>query len=294
MKYIIIDLEWNGSFSGRLGRYFNEIIEIGAVSLNDDLKPTDKFSMLVSPTFNKKLSGRVKKLTHISNSEVSGGISFKKAISAFSQWVGNDDNCVLSFGTGDILVLLENYAAYDMGDSLPFMKSYCDLQQLCQHGMEIDAGQQLGLSTLAERLGITVEDMDMHRALDDSIVSAECIRRTFDNAVFDSMVRKADSEFYRWITFKTVSICDIDNPVVNKAKLIQRCPECGAILKRTTAFVSKNRCFVTSLVCGVCGRRFTGKHYIKLKYEGLSLRSALTEIGVENEHNEEETEKPAE
>lgn len=281
MRYIIIDLEWNGAFSGKLGKYFNEIIEIGAVALNEKLETVDEFSMLVSPTFNRKLSGRVKRLTHISNSEVSTGLDFRKAMATFTQWVGKDENCFLSFGTGDILVMLENFEVYGMGSTLGFMDAYCDLQQLCQYNMDdVDAGQQLGLSALAERLGIEVGDMDMHRALDDSIVSAECLRRSFDSNVFSSLRHTADTEFYNWLNFKTVPVLDLDHYGVNICRLMQTCPECGVILKRTTAFNQKSRGFVAQFVCGKCGRKYSGKHYIKLKYEGLVYRSTLSEVGA--------------
>lgn len=277
MKYIIIDLEWNGTFSGKLGHYFNEIIEIGAVMLDEDLDVVSEFSALISPKYNKKLSGRVKRLTHITNSEVAGGMDFLTVYDQFCRWVGDEDNCVMSFGTGDILVILENLEVYNKGKSIKFMKNYCDMQQLCQMDMDVEAGQQLGLSAMAEKLGIEVGDMDMHRALDDSIVSAKCLKRTFKEENYKVLARKADSEFYRWITFKTVSICDIDNPLLKASMFMLRCPECGVLLKRMTAVTPKSRSFTAQYACGMCGRKFTGKHYIKLKYEGIVNRSTIIE-----------------
>lgn len=277
MKYIIIDLEWNGTFSGKLGHYFNEIIEIGAVALDEKFDVISEFSALVSPKYNKKLSGRVKRLTHITNSEVAGGMDFLKVYDQFCRWVGEEDNCVMSFGTGDILVMLENLEIYGKGKEIKFMKNYCDLQQLCQMEMDVEAGQQLGLSAMAEKLSVEVESMDMHRALDDSIVSAKCLKRTFKKENYMVLAKKADSEFYRWITFKTVSICDIDNPLLKASMFMLRCPECGVLLKRNTAVTAKSRSFTAQYTCGMCGRKFTGKHYIKLKYEGIVNRSTLTE-----------------
>lgn len=37
MSYVILDLEWNGSYSKVLHKFVNEIIEIGAVKLDDEL-----------------------------------------------------------------------------------------------------------------------------------------------------------------------------------------------------------------------------------------------------------------
>ncbi len=288
MKYIIIDLEWNGAFSGRLERYFNEIIEIGAVALNDDLNIIDEFSVLVSPKFNKKLSGRVKRLTHISNREVSGGVDFLTAYELLGRWAGNDENCVMSFGTGDILVLMENLEAYKRHREIAFMHNYCDIQMLCQQNMDVENGLQLGLSAMAEKLGIEVGSMDMHRALDDSMVSAECLKRTYSRENFERLVKKADVEFYEWLTFKTVSVCDLKSPLIKPSMFMVRCPECGVLLKRTSEVTNKGRCFNAQYRCGICGKSFTGKHYIKLKYEGVVNRSVLSENSTATQQEEAE------
>lgn len=251
--------------------------------LDESFDIVSEFSVLVSPRFNRKLSGRVKRLTHITNSEVSQGMDFMKAYDQFCRWAGDDENCVMSFGTGDILVIMENLEAYGKDRTLTFMKNYCDLQQLCQMEMDVESGQQLGLSSMAEKLGIEVGEMDMHRALDDSIVSAKCLRKTFKEENYKALARVADSEFYRWLTFKTVSICDLTNPLIKASMFMLRCPRCGVILKRTAAVSQKGRCFTSQYVCGMCKSGFTGKYYIKLKYEGVVTRSTLTENGTSSE-----------
>ena len=66
MEYVILDLEWNGTFSKKLKGFFNEIIEFGAVRLDHTLKRLDSFSMpLVRPQIGKRISGKVKTLTNI-------------------------------------------------------------------------------------------------------------------------------------------------------------------------------------------------------------------------------------
>lgn len=55
MSYVILDLEWNGSYSKVLHKFVNEIIEIGAVKLDDELNVCDTFTMLVAPKIGKKL-----------------------------------------------------------------------------------------------------------------------------------------------------------------------------------------------------------------------------------------------
>lgn len=70
MSYVILDLEWNGSYSKVLHKFVNEIIEIGAVKLDDELNVCDTFTMLVAPKIGKKLCSKVKQLTKITNEEL--------------------------------------------------------------------------------------------------------------------------------------------------------------------------------------------------------------------------------
>ena len=56
MNYIVVDLEWNQAMSSK-SSVFNklpihlrgEIIEIGAVKLDDNMRPTDEFTIDVKP-----------------------------------------------------------------------------------------------------------------------------------------------------------------------------------------------------------------------------------------------------
>ena len=70
MQYIILDLEWNTAFDKRRKEFVNEIIEFGAVKLDEQLEEIDTFSSFVKPVIEKKLTSRVRKLTHITNEDV--------------------------------------------------------------------------------------------------------------------------------------------------------------------------------------------------------------------------------
>lgn len=59
---VILDLEWNGTYSKRLKGFINEIIEFGAVKTDSHLQPADTFSLFVRPQVGKK---SVEKLQHL-------------------------------------------------------------------------------------------------------------------------------------------------------------------------------------------------------------------------------------
>ena len=53
MNYIIFDLEWNNAYSYAKKGFMNEIIEIGAVKLNERLEIVDTFKQLILPKITK-------------------------------------------------------------------------------------------------------------------------------------------------------------------------------------------------------------------------------------------------
>ena len=60
MDFVILDLEWNGTYSRRLKGFMNEIIEFGAVKVDENLNILDTFSALVRPQVGRSCSGKSK------------------------------------------------------------------------------------------------------------------------------------------------------------------------------------------------------------------------------------------
>ena len=67
MHYVVMDLEWNQAMSSK-SSVFNklpihlrgEIIEIGAVKLNEDMTPGEEFQIDVKPMYFKRMHYKVK------------------------------------------------------------------------------------------------------------------------------------------------------------------------------------------------------------------------------------------
>ena len=156
MDFIIMDLEWNNTYARKTKGFINEIIEIGAVKLDENLNFKDKFSCLVRPQIGKKLRGSVKELTNITNEEVRSGEPFTKVFSSFRRWIGSE--CVLlTWGDGDIRVLIDNYKYLNGIDTIPFLSYYADMQAYIQSVLGTPKSRQIGLSTAAQELGIDAE-----------------------------------------------------------------------------------------------------------------------------------------
>ena len=82
MNYIVIDLEWNGSWSKKAHGYFNEIIEIGAVKLDEKLTEQGVFHAVIKPQVSKKLSTIVTDLTNITDEELAQKLDNARAAAA--------------------------------------------------------------------------------------------------------------------------------------------------------------------------------------------------------------------
>ena len=70
MNYIVLDLEWNSAYHKKQGRFVNEIIQIGAVKLDNDFNVIDTFLVYIKSEIVKQLNKRVIELTGITNEQI--------------------------------------------------------------------------------------------------------------------------------------------------------------------------------------------------------------------------------
>ena len=67
-NFIIFDLEWNQSPQGKEGMVEHipfEIIEIGAVKLDEHLRQVDEFHQLILPVVYLQLHYKISEVTHL-------------------------------------------------------------------------------------------------------------------------------------------------------------------------------------------------------------------------------------
>lgn len=118
MKYIVLDMEWNRpKCRCKLIKQpivlHGEIIQIGAVMLNEKLEEIGDFEVKIKPIFYKKMNKEIEKLTSISDDNLKDGMPFSEAISKFRQWCG-EDTVLLTWGPSDVKMLEENLIMQDL------------------------------------------------------------------------------------------------------------------------------------------------------------------------------------
>ena len=286
MHYIVADLEWNGAYSKKAHGYFNEIIEIGAVKLNEQMEEIDRLHVVIKPVISRKLSSVVSDLTHITGEELEGGTTFLAAADKLKAFVGEEPAVLLTWSTTDLSVLLENYRFFLRCDRIPFMAQYADLQAYVQAHEKLGGpGQQLGLARACEALGVSDEGMEQHRALDDSRMTAAIAKKTFDPAAFAPFVRVADKAFYDRLNFKPYYIRDIDSPLIARQHLRFRCAACGRALRRRGEWRFYNQAFWSEMVCRPCDKTYTARAQFKKKFDSVEVKRKLTERLPDDKEN---------
>ncbi len=277
MYYIIMDLEWNNSYMKSTQKFINEIIEIGAVKLDEQLQVVDTFSELVKPTVSKKLRSRIKNLTHITNEEICNGRPFSEVIKRFKKWAGSDA-IVMTWGDTDIRTMLTNFKCFLKKDSIDFISRYADLQRYCQCFINMENVQQAGLSYAAECLEIDAEKYPHHRALDDSLLSAECFKKVYNKEKLNEFIKTCDADFYARLAFKPYVIKDKNDPLIDKNLFNCYCDICGGKVETLKKWKFMNQSFRALFYCENCNREFRVNLRVKKFYDRLDIKRNYSEI----------------
>ena len=232
VNYIILDMEWNQP-SGRECLTINgvrltgEIIQIGAVKLDEDFVAGDVFMSDVKPVFYRKMNSMVKKITGITESDLSQCLGFEQVMNKFFEFCGKEFS-IITWGCDDIPMLIENMTVHGMDFSgLP--QSY-DLQLIFNR--QITRGvRQWSLSSAMEMLNIE-QKYTLHNALYDAVNTAKIAMRldlsqgmeNYENIM--SLVRlRGQKETAGGFENKSCALRD-------KTMCRQVCPICGSRLRK--------------------------------------------------------------
>lgn len=100
MQFIIVDLE---ATCWKTGTYLQkmEVIEIGAVRLDENLVEAGEFAAFVKPTREPVLSDFCRQLTGITQEQVDGAEQFPAVFEKFCAWIGEGEFRLCSWGAYD-------------------------------------------------------------------------------------------------------------------------------------------------------------------------------------------------
>ncbi len=275
MEYTILDLEWNSAYAPKIGGFLNEIIQFGAVRLDSRLQVIDTYDTFVRPQTGR-ITRLVTELTNITDADVKNGRLFMDAFRRFCRFA--QDSVILTWSDGDLRELVHNYRYYTGSIELPIRAQYADLQEYCQSRLPaLPNGRQLGLSDAAVQLGLDPEAFALHRAIDDSLLSAECLRCTFDEAELARRIIPMDLRLYQRLTFKARFITDRHDPLIDPAQFEFTCPLCGGELAGKEDWGLHNRQFFRRFTCRACGKKLKARVQFKERFEGVQVKRNIQE-----------------
>ncbi|MCH1981540.1 exonuclease domain-containing protein [Ruminococcus sp. OA3] len=188
MNYIVFDLEWNQCPFGKdreNPRLPFEIIEIGAVKLDEGKKVLGEFHRLIHPMVYKRIHFRTKEILGMSMKMLESGDFFYDAIKDFLEWCGEDYR-FCSWGSMDLTELQRNMKYYGLLDLIKGPIRYYDVQKLFSLEYE-DGKSRRSLEYGIDYLNIE-KTRDFHHALTDAYYTADILAR-----IDEDMMRMNDS-----------------------------------------------------------------------------------------------------
>lgn len=291
MKYIILDLEWDSAYFPPQKKFINQILQIGAVKLDENFNVIDEFSVNVCSSISKRVTSFCTKLTGITTEIMRAGISLYDAVKQYNDF-SSDCDVAMTWSDSDLYAIMEN-EEHLLKNKIRFnFKKYLDLQKLVQiylanGGMEIK--NQVSLENAAELLSINIEDFHLHTAVEDSKISAILLKKCYNESAFNSLVKDTSaSDFYQRLRFKPYSISNINDSQINKADLKFECPECNAKTTRKTKWKYKNRWFSADFQCNNCKHKFSGLVMFRKTYDDLLVRHKVKPIKIKTNKTKEE------
>ena len=263
MNYIVMDLEWNQSSTRQeeeVAALPFEIIEIGAIKMNDARVMISEFSRLIKPEVYHEMNQITSKLIHLQMQELERGKPFAEVAEEFLEWCGEEDYLFCTWGTLDLTELQTNMKFYNMTPLSDRPIAYLDVQKLFSLAFE-DGKSRRTLEYAVDMM--TVEkDLPFHRAFSDAYYTARIL----------ALIAEQHEEVLKYVSYDifhppTCREQEVHIRFDNYVKYISR-----EFKSKTQAFEDREVC---SSKCFECHRNlrkklrwFTlnGRHYYCLAY----------------------------
>ncbi len=176
MNYVVFDLEWNQGNQAQQTEHADipfEVIEIGAVKLNDKYVMINEFSRLIKPEIYREMHQYTSKLIHLQMEELERGRPFAEVMKDFLEWCGTEEYLFCSWGSLDLTELQRNMRYHNMTPLSDRPIPYLDVQKLFSLVYE-DGKSRRSLETAVDMVQLE-KDIPFHRAFSDAYYTAKLL-----------------------------------------------------------------------------------------------------------------------
>ncbi|MBY6894408.1 exonuclease domain-containing protein [Clostridium botulinum] len=203
MNYIIFDLEFNQGYNNQIEiKCPFEIIQIGAIKLNENFTTIDTFNALVKPEIYSDLNPFVKNLTNLTMDSLNKANTFREVYKDFLKFLNKDKNILCIWGMTDMKELFRNIVYYELDtESIP--KEYINVQAYTGKYLNYPKSINVGLSNAVELFHIT-KNNDFHNAFNDAFYTAEVFKKIYSEKIKTKIYKPTNnSTTYRNKSTKT-------------------------------------------------------------------------------------------
>lgn len=260
MYYISLDLEWNQAYQEKAlavqrrlaSRLRGEVIQIGAVKLDEKARLVGSYSITVKPKYYKKLLRHVATLTGITQERVDRGVSLPEVAESFRRFCG-EDFVFLTWGPDDIPMLKDNFRIHKLDTA--WLDAVYDLQPI--YNKQVGGGKnQPSLESAMEHFCIP-QNLPAHDALNDAYFTALVAQkldleagireypRLRGDAYLDCEIGNADVGEDGFVEIRELlSAPEVVSPV---------CPLCGKPVKKSRTTHRRGQRYTAILTCETHG-----------------------------------------
>jgi inhibitor of KinA sporulation pathway (predicted exonuclease) len=267
MEYVVLDMEWNQAQSyAEMVKdpvfLTGEIIQIGAVKLDEAFQIVDSFMCRVRPEYYTEMHPRVGEITKLTTADLRSGKDFPEAFDAFCEWCG-DDFVFIIWGTEDMRILRKNMLLHDIDTS--YMPPCYNLQNIFAAQISFDTRQYSLSKAIA---AVKEEPFAAHDALIDAKNTALLCRHLDMTRGLSEYTARTESkvgcveEFVFEEPYRDVADALDDDYVVSF-----ECPECGELIW-CEKWVRKSSTILYSLASCEDGQKFVVRLGFKAVADG--------------------------
>lgn len=254
MNYIVLDLEWNQSNTGleaEVEKLPFEIIEIGAIKLNDEGVMVGEFSELIKPQVYREMHHITSKLIHMQMKELERGKPFAEVAEMFLQWCGPEEYQFCTWGSLDLTELQRNMKFYNMTPMSEGPITFLDVQKLFSIAYE-DRKSRRALEYAIDFLKME-KDIPFHRAFSDAYYTAGILTRillekpeVLQNISYDvfhppiSRDKEIKTQFDTYMKYISRQFADKTEAFADKEVLSSKCYICHRNLRKKIKWFSIN------------------------------------------------------
>lgn len=250
MNYIVLDMEWNQSNTGREPEVETlpfEVIEIGAIKLNEERVMVGEFSELVKPQVYREMHTITSKLIHMQMEELERGKPFAEVASRFLKWCG-EDYIFCTWGGQDLTELQKNMKFFGMEPLSDGPIPFLDVQKLFGIAYE-DRKSRRGLEYAIDFLKIE-KDIPFHRAFSDAYYTARILAeldgQVLKNVSYDvfnppcSRDGEVKAQFDTYVKYISRTFADKAEAFADREVSSSKCYLCHRNLRKKIKWFSAN------------------------------------------------------